>query len=55
MQMIKAKMDTDMQMSKSMHGTEHMLDGSHENDYAQSFRLLLDMIDRTLDDYKEEL
>ena len=53
--MIKAKMDTDMQVTRGIHGSDHLLDGSHESDYAQSFRLLLDMVDRTLDDYKEEL
>ena len=35
--------------------SEYLLDGSREKDYDQSFQLLYDMIDRTLDDYKEEL
>lgn len=32
-----------------------MLDGSHETDYAQSFEKLLEMIEKTLDEYKDEL
>ena len=52
-------MDTDKQMGKigtdPNQGHEHVLDGSRDKDYSQSFRMLIDMIDRTLDDYKSDL
>jgi hypothetical protein len=59
-QFLKSKMDTDMQMNlvngvSMNNSSEYLLDGSREKDYDQSFTLLFDMIDRTLDDYKEEL
>ena len=35
--------------------TNQMLDGSHATDYAQSFDMLLEMVDRTLDEFKFEI
>lgn len=60
LQFLKSKMDTDMQMNQVSgvsysNSSEHLLDGSKDKDYAQSFQMLVEMIDRTLDDYKEEL
>jgi transcription initiation factor TFIID subunit 5 len=57
-QFLKGKMDTDKQMGKmgsDLQNHEHVLDGSRDKDYAQSFRMLIEMIDRTLDDYKSDL
>jgi hypothetical protein len=51
-------MDTDKVMGKigaENQGSEHILDGSRDRDYPQSFRMLIEMIDRTLDDYKSDL
>ena len=61
-QFLKSKMDTDKQLGKVGHSFQHgslssepVQDGSKEQDYESSFGLLLDMIDRTLDDYKGDL
>ena len=44
-----------MPVSGQPTGSDHLLDGSHQLDYQQSFSRLQNFIDRTLDDYKEEL
>jgi len=45
-------MDTDMQANNL---GEHVVDGSLAGDYTLSFESLLNMVDKTLDDYKMEL
>ena len=42
-------------LSSNQAPSELVLDGSKESDYQKSFSLLVDMIDRTLDDYKGDL
>ena len=60
-QYIKSRMDTDQQLGKSSVSQplqalgEMILDGSKEEDYDKSFRSLVEMIDRALDDYKGDL
>ena len=59
-QFLRSKMETDKQLGKVGHSggqmqSELVLDGSKESDYQKSFTLLMDMIDRTLDDYKGDL
>ena len=51
---LKVKMDSEMPNGGAVM-TDHILDGSNPKDYQQSFSHLQNMIDRTLDDYKEEL
>lgn len=50
-------MDTDIEMNASLQNMpgSRVLDGSREDDYAVSFNILLEMIDKTLDEYKLEL
>lgn len=56
-QFLKAKMDTDMQMNQGLNtmAGNRKIDGSFNEDYQRCFQTLLDMIDKTLDEYKEEL
>lgn len=42
-------------MDLNANSANQMLDGSHATDYAQSFDMLLDMVDRTLDEFKFEI
>jgi len=58
LQFIKSKMETDRLVGKNSEGlgnNEHILDGSGMKDYSLSFCMLVDMVDRTLDDYKSDL
>lgn len=43
---LKASMDTDKQVAQSMSATTGILNGASEHDYAKSFSLLIEMIDR---------
>ena len=54
-------MDTERSMGlvegfePNLNSSDIVKDGSREQDYAQSYQMLLEMIDRSLDDYKEDL
>lgn len=56
-QFLKSKMDTEMQMGASFEASNlhNVMDGSHDIDYEQSFKMLLKLIDSALDEFKVEL
>jgi len=48
-------MDTDKQFQQSINPSIGILNGANEHDYHKSFNLLIEMIDRELDEYKGDL
>ena len=51
-------METDKLVGKTADGqnlNELILDGSSLKDYSESFKMLVQMVDTTLDDYKSDL
>ena len=52
---ISTRKHAEMPSSGQPVGSDHLLDGSNQQDYQQSFSKLQNFIDRTLDDFKEEL
>lgn len=52
---LKANMETEKQVVQSMSSTTGILNGANEHDYTKSFTLLIEMIDRELDEYKGDM